>query len=782
MVKLVDREMKNLSRILTVVLCCAPVVSYGAGPVATTSGSNLTAYNPSTAYNNQWATMSNRRYDTDNTAKVDFGNCNAVVLRCAQPKCAGGGCTDYNVAGAIVEGCVKSNDKCKQYGDDLISYMTAQLVASSNAKINEQQMALETAKIQAEAQAAAASAANSQNEQMISQMQNQMAQMQQQMAQQQQESNRQLQEALAQQAAQSAAAIESMKNTATEVAQQNESGITSYQQEAINRGISTDVLERQKITGQIMTEIENADLKLKNVRVAMQNSFDYAGCDARGNNCRAPKRIKKWRELATGFLDPYDETIDKIYDALVTAQTVGVDLSQIYMMLNNSCNSWGRYLCEKGSDIDYGDGNGAPRSCSAGVSTDAETRDCLETCNKRYDKLQTKKDATVKYNYDNCVSKCVKRVCKPCTLIKLLTDKDEDAVYEGWINPTADVQQNGTVVACASNALDGSTLFARRTKNKNGAGLVDIDKLDKWLTQVEPSTATGETRCNSTDTKHGRCYCGVGYDNSKRVLELASAKKSVNNITGVNDYQTALCVTNIFKENATKLDADKSDECTEINPIYAICDTHPYNANMPNTAKDENNNMESVNTNAQEQMNEIIGLKITVISQQMYKQYEYLRATLQRLKIQLEKSVLAANLEAAGGKTESFSSSGFLGGGIDGDKTIHLAGANNCSNFMDFDSAYNCLQNNVTVIKNNVSSNTNKACLQLQSTVSDASSILEKENIGNSCTNYNVSASERSCKDRNKENIVACANEINMAVMKEKRDLSQKTKNRGIGD
>lgn len=782
MVKLVDREMKNLSRILTVVLCCAPVVSYGAGPVATTSGSNLTSYNPSTAYNNQWATMSNGRYDTDNTAKVDFGNCNAVVLRCAQPKCAGGGCTDYNVAGAIVEGCVKSNDKCKQYGDDLISYMTAQLVASSNAKINEQQMALESAKIQAEAQAAAASAANSQNEQMISQMQNQMAQMQQQMAQQQQESNRQLQEALAQQAAQSAAAIESMKNTATEVAQQNESGITSYQQEAINRGISTDVLERQKITGQIMTEIENADLKLKNVRVAMQNSFDYAGCDARGNNCRAPKRIKKWRELATGFLDPYDETIDRIYDALVTAQTVGVDLSQIYMMLNNSCNSWGRYLCEKGSYIDYGDGNGAPRSCSAGVSTDPETRDCLEKCNKRYDKLQTKKDATVKYNYDNCVSKCAKRVCKPCTLIKLLTDKDEDAVYEGWINPTADVQQNGTVVACASNALDGSTLFARRTKNKNGAGLVDIDKLDKWLTQVEPSTAQNGKECDSSNnSKNGMCYCGVGYGNSKRVLELASAKKSVNNITGVNDYQTALCVTNIFSD--AKLTADRSpDECTEINPIYAICDTHPYNAKMQNTAQNNDNNLNGVDTNAQEQMNEIIGLKITVVSQQMYKQYEYLRATLQRLKIQLEKSVLSANLEAAGGKTVSFSSSGLLGGGIDGDKTIHLAGANNCSNFMDFDSAYNCLQNNVTVIKNNVSSNTNKACLQLQSTVSDASSILEKENIGNSCTNYNVSASERSCKDRNKENIVACANEINMAVMKEKRDLSQKTKNRGIGD
>ena len=203
--------MKSLSRILTVCLCCVP--TFGAvANIATTSGSNLTAYNPSNSYNNQWATVSNARYDGNTTAKVDFGNCNAVVLRCAQPKCNNGGCVDASVAAAIVEGCVKSNSKCKQYGDDLVNYMTAQLVASSNAKLNQQQMELEQARLAAGAQAAANSAQSEQ----ISQMQNQMYQMQQQMAQQQAESAQQLQEALAQQAAQSAAAIENMKTAATE--------------------------------------------------------------------------------------------------------------------------------------------------------------------------------------------------------------------------------------------------------------------------------------------------------------------------------------------------------------------------------------------------------------------------------------------------------------------------------------------------------------------------------------------------------------------------------------
>ena len=118
--------MKNLSRILSIVLCCAPFAyANAAGTVASTAGSNLTAYNPSNAQNNQWATLSNGRYDvTSNvTAKADFGNCNALILRCAQPKCSNGGCVEASIAAAIVKGCVQSNSACKQYGDDLVEYI-----------------------------------------------------------------------------------------------------------------------------------------------------------------------------------------------------------------------------------------------------------------------------------------------------------------------------------------------------------------------------------------------------------------------------------------------------------------------------------------------------------------------------------------------------------------------------------------------------------------------------------------------------------------------------------
>ena len=762
--------MKSLSRILTVCLCCVP--TFGAvANVATTSGSNLTAYNPSNSYNNQWATVSNARYDGTGTAKVDFGNCNAVVLRCAQPKCNNGGCVDKSVAAAIVEGCVKSNSKCKQYGDDLVNYMTAQLVASSNAKLNQQQMELEQARLAAEAQAAANSAQSEQ----ISQMQNQMYQMQQQMAQQQAESAQQLQEALAQQAAQSAAAIENMKTAATEAAKQTEAGITAYQQDAINRGISEEVLARQQITGQIQTEIEDADTSLVAMKKAMQNAFDYAGCDARGNNCTGPRRIKKWRELAIGFLTPYDNAIDKIYDALVTAQTVGVDLSDIYMMLNNSCNAWGQYMCEKGADIDYS--GSTPMSCpKTGV-------DCIRQCYKTTMQYVTNPPSEISYLDKNCYQQCLKTKCRPCTLLKVLSDKAE--VYEGWINTDATDTENTTVVACASNALDNTKLFARRTKNKNGAGLVDIDLLDRWLNQTEPNKVKNKKAFPQPEN-----YCGVApeYDGENA---LSSAVLShVVNTESTKYNNMSFCV----DINGSSFESvNSTEECPYINPVFAICDTHPFNIdvsaddwrNGTTTEKNGNNNVIEYN-DKQSDMNRIIGLKVTVVSQQMYKQYEYLNATLRRLKTQLQKAVLTSNLEAAGAKSETGSSSGGLvGGKSDTDKEIVLAGAENCWNSSSPKNAYSCIQNNLNVIKSNISTNRTNAAKQLTKTVSVAEQwevdVCAKKNNEGACVGTDNCEEYRSKKySSNKDDITKCANALSIAVARKIAD-EDKDSNRYSG-
>ena len=131
--------MKRISLIfLSAISAIAFAPMFDAGAViATTNGNNLTAFNPSGANNNNnWNSLINSRNAAGTPATADFGNCNALIMRCAQPKCATGGCTSMDVTSAIVSGCVQSNDACKQYGNDLVQYISAQLVASSTAKAN----------------------------------------------------------------------------------------------------------------------------------------------------------------------------------------------------------------------------------------------------------------------------------------------------------------------------------------------------------------------------------------------------------------------------------------------------------------------------------------------------------------------------------------------------------------------------------------------------------------------------------------------------------------------
>ena len=114
--------MKSIYKILLAVLCIAPIGA-NAAPVAQTAGSNLPQYNGSmgSVVGNQWNNASNPRAnanDKTTTAKADYGNCESVILRCAKPKCAGGGCIDITVAQPIVAGCLNSNTTCKKYSKE----------------------------------------------------------------------------------------------------------------------------------------------------------------------------------------------------------------------------------------------------------------------------------------------------------------------------------------------------------------------------------------------------------------------------------------------------------------------------------------------------------------------------------------------------------------------------------------------------------------------------------------------------------------------------------------
>ena len=506
--------MKSIARILMAVLCVAPSAVLCA-PVASTRGNNLTAYSGASGAtnNNNWNTLMNSRSGVDaaDMPVADFGNCNAVVLRCAQPKCANGGCTDMNVTYAIVAGCVQSNDACKKYGDDLVQYISAQLVAQSTAKSNA-------------AQTAAANAAAQQSAQQLQQMQMQMQQMQSQMAAQNAETVAQLQSALeeqkqltAQAIADATAAREPVTTGNVYAADTADAGLTAEQAAASNaltvaqqiaaqNGVSADVLAREQITGQIMSSIENAETQLKALKTTMTDAFDYAGCDSKGNNCTGPKRVKVFKQKAMDFFEPYENVLDEIYDALITAQAVGVDITDIYMMLNDSCNVWGKYMCEDDQVLRY-----TKNTCVGGKSVRGFDDFIIGGANCTIGKIIPVSDGG----------------CQPLGLIP----NDEEVRYN-WLNPDTGEGTN-IKVGCMSDMLETSALFRNR---KKGAS-IDIATLERIIEQDAPSvygSRFGGRGGTTAPYPDGVKFCAVNEESFADLEKIVSLKTLPNNVC-VND-------------------------------------------------------------------------------------------------------------------------------------------------------------------------------------------------------------------------------------------------------
>lgn len=509
--------MKRISGFLLVALALCSAGARAASPVATTVGSNLTAYNNNTgAINNaMWNSYVNPRANSAATAPTaDFGNCNAIILRCAQPKCTNGGCSTMEIARPIVSGCVQSNPSCEQYGTDLIEYISAQLVASSTASANQ---------AAADAQVAAAQAAAQQSAQQMAAMQQQMSQMQQQMQQQSADTAAQIQAALAQQQAATTQAIADAAsanqaaisnvagqmqatNTASAAATTTNTAnlsagavdLSAAQQVAAASGISADLLAREQIAGQILTKIENAEVALKSAQAAMRTAFDYAGCDSTGSNCAGPKRVKTFKTKAMEFFDPYNDVLDEVYDALILAQSVGVDITDIYMMLNGTCNAWGQYLCAEGQVMHYNKTN-----CPDGESVAVETN-----------------GGTVFGGADCKIGQVVPMSDGGCQLIQVLQD-DAD-VQRNWLYPETGDGGVQVRVGCASEILDNSALF----RNRRSQASIDIETLQRIIEQDAPSAygRNGVFGGTTTPEKDGLPYCKLTDSTYRDLQKIASLK------------------------------------------------------------------------------------------------------------------------------------------------------------------------------------------------------------------------------------------------------------------
>ena len=501
--------MKYIPRFLLCALALIAPATHAA-PVATTAGSNLTAYNSGMGADNNamWNSYMNPRSSgaAASAPTANFGNCNALILRCAQPKCANGGCATMEIARPIVSGCVLANETCAQYGNELIEYISAQLVSDATA-------AAQAAT--ANAQVAAAQAAAQQSNQQMAAMQQQMQQMQQQMQQQSADTAAQLQAAIdsmtaAQTAAANAASAASAPATTTSAATSVSSGTTggalstgavnlsAAQQVAAQSGVSAELLAREQIAGQVLTSVENAEVALKSAKAAMETAFEYAGCDSAGNNCAGPARVRMFKQKAMEFFEPYNDVLNELYDALILAQSVGVDITDIYMMLNGTCNVWGQYLCTKGQVMHYTAAN-----CKNGRSVAVNTS-----------------EGTVMGGAECEVGQVVPMSDGGCQLIKMLTDEDE--VQRNWLyyeegNDGAQVR-----IGCASEALDNSALFRNRRKQAS----IDIEVLQRMIEQDAPAVYGGNRfGQNKSVDPDGLKYCAVTSDTFQDLQQYASLKQ-----------------------------------------------------------------------------------------------------------------------------------------------------------------------------------------------------------------------------------------------------------------
>ena len=137
--------------------------------------------------------------------------------------------------------------------------------------------------------------------------------------------------------------------------------------------------------------------------------------------------------------------------------------------------------------------------------------------------------------------------------------------------------------------------------------------------------------------------------------------------------------------------ADNSceDENNMVNPALALCSTHVYNIGATENPSDGGD---------KEMMKEVVALKTTVMTQQMYKQYEYLESMIKRFKTQLEKAVLTTKLEAAGASSDSSSSSSSYSYKSN-DRYVIIDSSRYCNNETGGTLAvYECLQGNISVV------------------------------------------------------------------------------------
>ncbi|MDE6250653.1 MAG: hypothetical protein K2M34_03400 [Alphaproteobacteria bacterium] len=214
-----------------------------------------------------------------------------------------------------------------------------------------------------------------------------------------------------------------------------------------------------------------------------------------------------------------------------------------------------------------------------------------------------------------------------------------------------------------------------------------------------------------------------------------------------------------------------------INPDLALCSTHVYNIGK----------IENPSGSAERQvMQDVVALKTTLMTQQMYSQYEILATTVKRLRTQLQKEVLLAKLKSASatanGGSYNDSTSGSSSAGKD--KYVVLANAENCLQTTNGDQilALQCVQRNLGRVNEAIASgNTGDAKRQLKQDLAVAKGVGfysgKCTKSGKEMDCYPEEEIEP-CKNLNnakKEEVSNCATQYNFRIGNKLREMQQRS-------
>lgn len=182
-----------------------------------------------------------------------------------------------------------------------------------------------------------------------------------------------------------------------------------------------------------------------------------------------------------------------------------------------------------------------------------------------------------------------------------------------------------------------------------------------------------------------------------------------------------------------------------INPELALCSVHAYNIGHTN-----NPNSSSADSQI---MRDVVALKTTVMMQQMYKQYAFLDATINRIKTQLKREILTTQAEVAGAPSSDSSGSA---SSMSTDRNVVLIGAENCLLKTSTSAGLACIQSNIRIVLQAVSAgNVGEAYRQLQKDLSFA------ELFGVTGVKSENCADLKASRDK----VNDCAYALNIAVM-----------------